>query len=102
MEPITTDLLRTPAGQALAIALVVRALRLIPAVTESVATATSVALGIGLSVYYSMAGGDIVVAVLNGLTVALAAVQGSTAVRHGYMKFRMARARARARAASRA
>lgn len=82
MDPITIDSLKTIGGQAAAILIAVQGIKLaVPwlrqsgTVQDNVLQALVVVLGIGLSVYYTAAGG-VIPAVYNGLVAALAAMKG--------------------------
>jgi hypothetical protein len=89
MDPISVDTLKTIAGQTVAIGLAVQVLRFIPVVTEPIATAATIVLGIGLSVTYTALGQPMAVypaAIFNGLIAALAALKGTESIRHGYAR----------------
>ena len=82
MDPITVDSLKTIGGQAAAIVIAVQGIKLaVPWLRQSgdlqdnVIQSLTVVLGIGLSWYYTAAGGAIP-AVYNGLVAALASMKG--------------------------
>lgn len=82
MDPITVDSLKTIGGQAAAILIAIQGIKLaIPwlrqpgAVQDNVIQSLTVVLGLGLSWYYTAAGG-LIPALYNGLVAALASMKG--------------------------